>query len=95
MKPTRQPVEPIDGEPLRFRVKSRSRHAFSLLVDLETDECGCEDFQFRVSPARAKGESVRRCWHLEEARNYLLDVVISEMAQCSRERYPVSKVSKS
>ncbi len=79
MKPTRQPVEPIDGEPFRFHVRSRSRQDIRHLVDVEENRCSCEHAEFRVNPHLNKGESAARCWHLQMARDFLLDNLIEKL----------------
>lgn len=84
------PVEPILGEPLRFRVASRSGRAGvgSYLVDLsELDfngACGCDAFHFTFRPAldnygQECGEETR-CWHIKTAREWLLDKLLRDIA---------------
>lgn len=80
-------VEAIDGEVLRFRVKSRSVAGFSYLVDLQAlkgnGQCGCDQFLYRCAPALVvtKEPCYRtRCWHITKARDWLLDQFIDRLA---------------
>jgi hypothetical protein len=73
-------VLPIVGEPLRFHVVSRSQAGLRHLVDLEefggNGQCSCEDFQFRHQPLLERGAFAAdhlRCWHIMEARWFLLN----------------------
>jgi hypothetical protein len=77
-------VIPIEGEYLRVFVASRSIPGMVYLVDVETSECGCPHHQFRVAPALARGEKVRPCWHLNEARNFILDRLLAQIAAARR-----------
>ncbi len=76
MKPSDSQVEPIDGEPFRFFVRSRTNSNEKYLVDVEDGFCGCAHHQYRVLPALEKGEPVQLCWHLQRARDFLLDAFI-------------------
>jgi hypothetical protein len=79
MKPPPHIIE-IPGEVLRVLVKSRSRPKVLHLVDVETSECSCENWVFRIGPALARGEKARPCWHLNEARNFVLDRLLAQIA---------------
>lgn len=74
-------VTPIEGEPLRFRVASRSRRHVWFIVDVEENACSCEQHEFRIAPALSRGEYVPRCFHLRAARNYLLDKMIAQLSK--------------
>jgi len=76
-------IIPIEGEPWRFRVRSRSRPEVLHLVDAETCECSCETHQFRVEPARSRGEWLEDCPHVRMVRDHLLNKFI---ALVNRER---------
>ena len=76
-------VMPIDGELLRFHVRSRTDSRVTYMIDLSSFDgngvCSCDDFQFRKQPrlrAGAEPSDSLRCWHLRQARNYLLDVEV-------------------
>lgn len=82
-----QSVKAIEGELLRFYVKSRTAAGVSYLVDLQSlkcnGECGCDQFNFRCRPElnRRKVPSDRsRCWHIHAARQWLLDKMIIRLA---------------
>lgn len=71
------PVEPIQGEPMRFMVASRREGVDPYLVDLEefggNGQCGCEHFQFRLQPILERGAKPSpelQCFHIEQARSY-------------------------
>lgn len=53
-------VNPLDGEPLRFHVRSRSR-PIQHLVDLAESRCGCERSMIHQE----------RCWHIKQAVEYV------------------------
>lgn len=82
-----QEVEPIEGEPLRFMVRSR-RSASRYLVDLEpyrlNGQCGCHHFQYRLEPTLAKGEAPHaslRCYHIKRARAHILEKLLPKLAE--------------
>lgn len=74
---SRPDVEPIVGEPFRVYVRSRSNPSEQWLVDVEDDWCGCQQHEFRVQPRIERGEPFERCWHLQRAREFLLDKIIA------------------
>src|SRR5437773_2897511 len=84
MRPVRYPlVKPIAGELLRFHVRSRTDSRVTYIVDLGAYNfcgcCVCSDFQFRKEPKLRVGAEpcdALRCWHLRQARNYLLDMEV-------------------
>lgn len=85
-------VEPIAGEHLRFRVRSRTKSAMSYLVDLQAldfnGQCGCDDFQYRRRPLLRKLPGARdttRCVHIRMAREWLLDRLLRYMATVCRQ----------
>ena len=71
---------------LRYRFESETRADVAHVVDLGEfggfGECSCEDFIYRLRPLLVKGqrEGLRRCKHLEAAREALLDQVIERIA---------------
>lgn len=75
-------VEVYDN--LRFWVRSEDKPDTKYLADLGAlsgnGECTCEQFTMRLGPRVRKGESGLRCKHLESARNWLIDEIISRMA---------------
>jgi hypothetical protein len=79
MKPPPHIIE-IPGEVLRVLVKSRSRPKVLHLVDVEDGACSCEWHTFNVGPALARGEKPRPCWHLSEARDFILDRLLAQIA---------------
>ena len=69
--PQESVVEHFDS-PLRFHVKSRSRHD-PYTVDLGSSkypwgECQCRHFITTVGPAQLRGER-KTCYHIERARD--------------------------
>jgi hypothetical protein len=98
-------VEPIPGEPLRFHVRSRRQGVEPHLVDLEewrlNGRCNCEHFEFRLQPELARGAKpgpAMRCWHIQLARQWFLDFVLSsvieERNRITNERKRKSTASK-
>lgn len=85
-------VEPIPGEPLRFRVRSRSDPTMTYLVDLEelnfNGQCGCDHFWFQCGKLfRENGcitNELTRCWHIEQARAWFLEAMVRAVANPSR-----------
>lgn len=78
-------VSVLDGELLRFHVRSEDDPEVEYLVDLAecggNGWCGCWDFEFRRFPAwkrERKASTDTRCKHLDAARAYLLDALILE-----------------
>ena len=47
-------IEPIQGEPSRYYVQSRSHKDIIHIVDIEDQECSCEGWQFRKSCSHVK-----------------------------------------
>ena len=79
---TQQPpdgVEPIPFEPLRFRVRSRSRPKVWHLVDVEESVCSCEQYDFRIGPRRKIVKAREYCWHLRQARDACLDDLLKQI----------------
>lgn len=79
--------------PLRYWVKSRSRGGKEHLTELDAyggiGKCECEDFTIRKEPAIRRGEAKSdpapyRCWHLEHARDHLLQKVIEALVEQRR-----------
>ncbi len=72
-------VEPIEGEPFRFRVKSFKNPARSYLVDIAehnfVGQCDCPDWICRVGPAVAAGKTGVYCKHVEICRQVALDTL--------------------
>lgn len=98
-------VTPIEGEPLRFRVTSRSRGRIEHLVDLLENEgfgmCSCENFHFRIQPilnARKRGETddrePSRCYHILRVREYIADCVILKTSHGQREPFAKAAMGK-
>lgn len=86
-------VDPIVGEPLRFHVQSRTVEDLKYLVDLEeygfNGFCGCQDFDFRKRMIAQKMNGERaRCWHIERARDFFIDMVLKKMARNFYESSP-------
>jgi hypothetical protein len=79
MKPPPHIIE-IPGEVFRYLVRSRSQAGVLHLVDLETRECGCAHWEFRIGPARARGEQVSDCYHIETARIWFIDRLLAQIA---------------
>ena len=86
-------IQPVPGEPLRYRVPSDTLGKPSHLVDLTSLNgngiCDCEDFQIRRRPALRNGEPMSnaktRCKHLRKARQFLADQVIRKYLEKQRE----------
>ncbi len=76
-----KPVEPVEGELLRFRVRS-DRDGRPYLVDLAAfngvGTCECIHFQIRLRPRIESGEK-QFCKHLVRARNFFVDEIIQKM----------------
>lgn len=53
-------VTPIEGEPRRYHVQSRTRQE-PWLVDTEENVCACQEFY---------GRKVSGCWHLDQAKEF-------------------------
>ena len=81
-----KPVEPVDGELLRFRVRS-DRDGRPYLVDLSAfngnGNCQCQDFQIRKLPELLKGAHgfghVAMCKHIIRARDFFVDEIIQKL----------------
>lgn len=78
---------PIEGEPLRYYVRSLSRPRHLHLVDLgalnRNGECGCEHFQFTLRgmiDGGAKGSAKTRCNHIKAVRDVFADAMINEVS---------------
>jgi len=78
-------VTPINGELLRFHVRSRTDSRVSYVVDLGAFDfngrCDCDDYvkgrkAMKLLRAGAEPSDSLRCWHLRQARNYLLDMEV-------------------
>ena len=83
-------VAPIQGEALRFHVRSRTTPGLCYLVDLESyslnGECGCDHFAFRLRPQlddtpKPTPRDSTRCWHIMQARRWLLDQFLEKLAE--------------
>lgn len=79
--------------PLRYWVRSRSRPGRRHLTELDAyggiGKCACEDFSIRHEGAVRRGEAdanpeAYRCWHLNHARDYLLQKVIAALVEQRR-----------
>lgn len=74
-------IECVNGEKWRYLVGSASNPEGRHLVDLQANdlygECGCPDFVCRRFPAHRKTGSMKRCRHLELAREKILNFVIN------------------
>lgn len=85
-------VIPIQGEPLRYWVGSRSRATVKHVVDLRSagglGECSCERWGFTVGPAIKAGSVAQNeieCRHVAAARRYLaLEVAMKTIANSSK-----------
>jgi hypothetical protein len=64
---------------LTFRVESQTRKDIVHVVDLVADTCTCESWICRLSKAEDVQPSERRCKHIKECREKLVDLVINEM----------------
>ena len=81
-----KPVEPIEGELLRFRVRS-DRDGRPYLVDLAAFKgngtCECQDFQIRKLPELLKGVQgfgvSAQCKHIRRARDFFTDEIIQKL----------------
>ena len=81
-------VMPVEGEHLRFYVRSRTEPGQRYLVDLQehdfNGQCGCEDFLYRCGP-KLKGKftpgDVTRCWHIRQARAFICDKFLPKLAE--------------
>lgn len=76
-------VEQYDS-PLRYMVGSHSREEVKHLVEVNAfdgnGKCACEHFRFRCEPLLregAKPSEELRCHHINEAREHMLNNVIS------------------
>lgn len=73
---------------LRYRFESATRPDIAHVVDLGAfhgfGECSCEDFVYRIRPAlESDGPAdLKRCKHLIQAREHLLNQVIDRIT-CS------------
>lgn len=86
-------VSPVQGEVLRYFVRSRSRTKVIHLVDLMghdgNGECSCERFGFRMAPDLAKGvvPGLRtECRHIQLAKRYLATQVARQTIANQSER---------
>ena len=82
-------VTPLEGEPMRFLVRSRTEPGLRYLVDLESynlnGECGCDHFGYHIRPElegnhRPEPKDRTRCWHIMQARRCLLDLFLEKLA---------------
>jgi hypothetical protein len=81
-------VDPIYGEPLRYRVESWARPQFPHIVDLSMNKgngsCSCTDFTTRRQPAIKAGGSLftraTSCRHVMMARKFFTIATLTEMA---------------
>lgn len=81
-------VEPIEGEPLRYRVESWSRPNQPHLVDLSlahgNGACSCTDYVTRRAPAIKAGKPLftkaTSCRHVRMARKHFTVTTLAEMA---------------
>ena len=81
-------VEPIIGEPLRYRVASSSRPELPYVVDLLENHgsgaCRCPDFLCRREPNIKKGKplytSLTTCKHVRLAREYFTNTTLRTIA---------------
>ena len=71
-------VRKVEGEVLRYWVRSRSRTTVAHLVDLMghggNGECSCERFGFKMAPDLGKGVTPglrTECRHIQLAKRYL------------------------
>jgi len=70
-----------------YRVSSESGQAcysVDLLAENGAGRCDCKDWQFRCSPAIAKGER-KRCKHVSKALNHLAQAIIDRRIEQLRE----------
>jgi len=84
-------VEPIPGEYLRFRVRSRTNPRTTYLVDLEecgfNGACDCPNFQMvhlpKLKADRRDGgpRRLRRCYHIQRAGEFYREVSVRIMAR--------------
>lgn len=81
-------VAMIEGEPLRFNVRSASRPDIVHLVDLieynGNGACSCEEFEFRLAPRLKEGSqpnAVWECRHIRRAKRRLVEIVIRTIAE--------------
>ena len=80
-------VIPVPGEPMRYRVQSRTNLSMRYLVDLgehgKNGWCGCDDFAFHCGPAlRAnlgKPGKGTRCHHIQVARDWFADTCLEKL----------------
>ena len=80
--------------PLRLFVASNSRAKLEHLVELDAfdgiGQCKCEDFLYRCEPELKQGlrnlPELRRCRHIKEARDFVLDKIIATIAQQQKEK---------
>lgn len=86
-------VTPIEGEPFRFHVSSRSG-APDHLVDLAeygfSGACACPHFQFRHAPLLREGAAPHpalRCAHIRAARDAFFDLVAPKLEVAMRENF--------
>jgi hypothetical protein len=77
---------------LRYFVRSRSRPEVEHLVELDkwdgNGACMCENFRFdrlRRLKAGATPCEHTRCWHIERAREWLVDKLIRQLAAKEKE----------
>lgn len=64
--------EPFDL-PFRWLVPSASRPGHPHLVDIEENECSCEDWQFRQST----NPGFYRCRHIDTVRDHFISIIIN------------------
>jgi hypothetical protein len=91
-------VTPIEGEVMRLLVRSRTTPGLRYLVDLESydlnGECGCDHFAFKLRQELEQSPRPRpmdrtRCWHILQARRWILDKFLAKLAeQCGQARMP-------
>jgi len=78
-------VEPVEGEPFRFRVKSDTTDEM-YLIDIQdcgfTGACNCMHWLARIAPKVALGlrGPKARCKHIVRAREYFLEHVLPKLA---------------
>ena len=84
--------QPIDGEPLRFHVRSRSE-PFPHLVDLGeycgNGQCSCIDFEMRRKPLLERGAYPAdwlECWHIRQAKRALVRLTIRRVVEAMKIR---------
>lgn len=83
-------VECVAGEDFRYWVSSNAnpeaRHLVDLVENFPLGECGCPDFVCRRLPAYRKTKIIKRCRHLEAAREQIMNHLIRQSSRYIAEK---------